>query len=82
MAIHWKIPFMSLRTGTVYTVNIFDDAYSGAGVTLKGAAEPFVTEENDDDDIFMPVRTQSGYLRIVDDGKDDRWQCAELIRRH
>lgn len=62
---------MSLRTGTVYTVNIFDDAYSGAGVTLKGAAEPFVTEENDDDDIFMPVRTQSGYLRIVDDGKDD-----------
>lgn len=68
MAIHWKIPFKSLRTGTLYTVNIYDGDFSGTAVTLKGAASPFETEELNDEDIFTPVRTQSGYIRIVDDG--------------
>lgn len=62
----WKIPFMSLN-GTSYEVQV-DGAT--AETTLTGAAQPFVTQEDDDDDIFMPVRTQSGYLRIVDTGKD------------
>ena len=70
MAIHWKIPFKSLRTGTVYTVNIYDSSYSGDAVELKGAAQPFQTQEDGDDDMFKPVRTQSGYIRFVDDGKD------------
>ena len=82
MAIHWKIPFKSLRTDTLYTVNIYDDSYSGSPVQLMGAAEPFVTQEDDSDDMFIPVRTQTGYIRIVDNGKDangrtlaaaDRW---------
>lgn len=68
MAVRWQIPFMSLRTGTVYTVNIFDSDYSGSVVVLKGGAQPFETEELSDEDIFTPVRTQSGYIRIVDDG--------------
>ena len=68
--IFWKIPFKSIRSGTVYTVNVYKDASvpTGYPLTLKGAAQPFVTEEDDDDDIFTAVRTQSGYLRIVDDG--------------
>ena len=70
MAIHWKIPFKSLRTGTVYMVNVYDANFSGTAVTLKGGADPFTTDENDDDDVFTPARTQSGYLRIVDDGRD------------
>ena len=62
----YTISFKSLRAGTVYTVNIG----SGIGdVALKGAAQPFVTQEDDDEDMFTPIRTQSGYLRIVDDGK-------------
>lgn len=82
MAIHWKIPFKSLRTDTLYTVNIYDDSYTGSPVQLTGAAEPFVTQEDDSDDMFIPVRTQTGYIRIVDNGKDangrtlataDRW---------
>ena len=68
MAIHWQVQFKSLRAGTDYTVNVYDDNYSGNPIELKGAAEPFVTDEDDDDDFFKPVRTQSGYLRIVDDG--------------
>ena len=69
--IHWKIPFMSLRGGTLYTVNIYKDGAlpSGHPLTLKGAAQPFVTQENDDEDQFIAIRTQTGYLRIVDDGK-------------
>lgn len=70
MAIHWQIPFKSLRAGTVYTVNIYDAAHSGNPVVLKGGARPFTTQEDDDDDEFKPIRTQSGYIRIVDDGKD------------
>ena len=47
--------------GTIYTVLV-------DGVTLSTtpplAADPFTTREDDDDDIFKPVRTQSGYLRL------------------
>lgn len=57
---------MSLRARTVYTVNVGGGA--GAAVALKGGAQPFTTQESDDDDPFCPIRTQTGYLRIVDDG--------------
>ena len=70
MAIHWQVKFKSLRAGTDYSVNIYDVNYSGNPIPLKGGAEPVVTQEDDDEDMFLPVRTQSGYIRIVDDGKD------------
>lgn len=70
MAIHWKIPFKSLTAGTDYTVNVYDSAFTGTPVVLYGAANPFETQEDDDEDPFTPVRTQSGYLRIVDTGED------------
>ena len=69
MAIHWQIPFKSLRVGTNYTVNIYDSSYSGSPIKLKPGANPFTTQESDDDDMFIPIRTHTGYLRIVDDGK-------------
>lgn len=68
MALHWTIPFRSLRSNTLYTVNIYDSTYSGNPIPLKGGAQPFYTQEADDEDGFIPIRTQSGYLRIVDDG--------------
>ena len=69
--IHWKILFKSLRAGTVYTVNVWKDGSlpSGYPLTLKGAAEPMTTDEDADEDMFCPVRKQSGYFRIVDDGR-------------
>lgn len=72
MAIHWQVKFRSLRTNTLYTVNIYDDNYTDDTlVQLTGAANPFETQEDDSDDPFTPIRTQSGYLRIVDTGKDN-----------
>jgi hypothetical protein len=68
MAIHWQIKFRPLRANTLYTVNIYDNSYTGNPVQLTGADNPFVTQEDSDDDMFLPVRTQSGYLRFVDDG--------------
>lgn len=68
MAIHWQVKFRSLRANTLYTVNIYDGSYSDRPVQLTGASQPFVTQEDDSDDMFVPVRLQSGYLRIVDDG--------------
>ena len=71
MAIHWQIQFRSLRANTLYTANVYDASYAGDPVQLTGAANPFETQEDDSDDLFQAVRTQSGYLRIVDTGKDN-----------
>lgn len=51
--------------GVAYTVNIYEDGYTGSIVDLKGAPAPFVTQEDNDDDIFRAVRKQTGYLRVV-----------------
>lgn len=63
---HYIIPFKSLRQGTDYVVNVYKDGSPSGGVkTIDGAVDPFTTEEDDDDDIFTPMRTQSGTLRII-----------------
>lgn len=69
MAQHnYSITFVSLRSSTTYTLEITGG--SGAFIPLKGGAQPFSTHEDDDEDQFAPIRTQSGTIRIVDDGKD------------
>ena len=72
----YTISFKSLRAGTEYKLNI------GSGdddIALKGAAQPFVTQEDDDEDMFTPIRTQSGYLRIVDDGSVAGFNWKDLV---
>ena len=69
MAHNYTITFRSLRSSTTdapYVVTIGGGTEST--IALKPAASPFVTEEGDDEDVFCPVRTQTGYIRIVDDG--------------
>lgn len=68
MAIHWQVTFKTLRGGKTLTASVYDNLYSGEPIALKGGAEPFVTEENNDDDPFKAIRTQTGALKIVDDG--------------
>ena len=62
--VHWRVPFVSLA-GRAYNADIYEYGYNGSIVTLKGAPTPFVTQEDNDEDIFNPVRAQSGYLRII-----------------
>lgn len=55
---------------------------TGDPVTLKGGAQPMTTEEDSGEDAFQPLRTQTGYIRIVDDGKDangNAWDWKDLI---
>ena len=63
---NYTIQFKSLREGTLYTVNIAGG--SGNAIQLNGAAQPFTTDEDSGEDMFTPIRTQSGYIRIVDNG--------------
>ena len=86
--VHWKIFFKSLRAGSDYCVNIYKDGSlpSGYPLTLKGGSQPFITEEDSDDDMFAPIRTQTGYIRIVDDGHAETsggaattWNWKELL---
>ena len=74
MAVHWQIPFKSLRSGTIYTVNIYESSYGGSAVVLNGGAQPFTTKEDGNEDMFTPIRTQSGYFRIVDVGGGFNWK--------
>lgn len=67
---NYSITFKSLRSNTSYSYVLEITGGSGAFIPLKGGAQPFTTEENDDEDQFCPIRTQSGHIRIVDDGKD------------
>ena len=68
MATYWKIPFCSIND-TKYEVRI-EGAAGDDPITLFAADNPFETQEDDDRDMFKPVRTQTGYIRIVDTGKD------------
>ena len=65
MSIHWIIQFKAIRSGSVYTINIYDD-YTGSPVTLTGQANAVDIEEDKEEDMFLPVRTQSGHIRIID----------------
>lgn len=65
MAVHWTLRFKSFL-GTDYTVDIYDNDYSGSTpVELISGSQPFVTREIDDEDMYIPIRTQSGYLRFI-----------------
>jgi hypothetical protein len=49
-------------------VNISIQTDTGQNIKqLTGSEHPFVTNEANGDDIFMPVRQQTGYLRVLDD---------------
>lgn len=67
----WRIPFATI-SGTPAEIQILEKDYAGSDVTtLQGADQPFVTDEDTDTDLFLPVRTQSGYIRILaEDGVD------------
>jgi len=61
----WQVPFQSLK-GIDYTVNIYDEGYTGTPVELTPATQPFTTDEDNSEDFFYPVRGQNGTLRVID----------------
>ena len=64
----YSVPFQS-RELNQYVVYIYEQT-DGTLVTLKSGDNPFVTQEDDNDDIFTPIRKQTGYLRVIDETGD------------
>jgi len=71
----WQCQFQSLG-GTDYAVNICTKQQPGSVQMLTGASEPFTTHEDGSEDIFTPIRAQTGYLRVID---PDGSLLADLI---
>ena len=67
--VRWQVPFVS-RLGTAYRVDIYDEGYTGSPVQLIGGTSPFVTDENDSDDYFAPIRVQTGTLTVCTHDED------------
>ena len=53
--------------GTSYEADIYDNDFTGTPTEVIAGAQPFVTRELEDEDIYTPIRTQSGYLRFIVD---------------
>lgn len=66
MVIKYTIDFASLL-GKKYQVRIYDATTSATtkAVALLASAQPFTTDEGSSDDIYTPVRTQTGYIRFI-----------------
>jgi hypothetical protein len=62
--IHWQIPFASAIDKKQYRVDIYQEGYTGNIVTLLAGSSPFNTEEDNNPDLFTPIRTQSGTLQV------------------
>ena len=60
--IRWQIPFVSIG-GTHYRIDIYDEG-TFTPVTITGGTSPFTTSEDDSDDYFAPIRTQSGTIEV------------------
>lgn len=65
--IRWQIRFKTLNDSNG-RIDIYDEGWTGGVTDLEPAANPFTTEEDSDDDYLKPVRAQTGYLRVVDNG--------------
>lgn len=64
--IRWQMNFCNVADKQ-YRVNILDEGWTGSVTQLTGSDDPFVIEEDDDDDTFTPIRTKTGYINIVTD---------------
>lgn len=67
--VKWTVPFKSVLENS-YTVKILVDGYEGDAIPLRASTSPFETNENRSDNRFTPIRSQTGYIRIVDNGFD------------
>lgn len=62
---HWQIPFVA-KDGHEYVIYIHEQDYDDQLDTLTAATDPFVTQEDNSSDIYIPFRTQTGYIRVID----------------
>lgn len=69
-AIRWQVKFKTLNEKNAL-IDIYEKDWTGTITQLEPAVNPITTEEDSDDDYLKPVRTQTGYLRVIDNGDLD-----------
>lgn len=67
--VRWQVNFVA-KNGDKFRIEILEDGWYEEPVRLLGAESPIETREDNPTDLFTPVRKQTGFLRIVDTGKD------------
>lgn len=70
MGVHWKVSFRT-RGEKLGVLNLYDSSYSGDPIELTPAAVPFETQEDSADTWFVPIRKQTGYIRVLDEGNTE-----------
>lgn len=68
--VHWKIQFRT-RSEKLGVLNLYEENYSGEVVELTPAAVPFETQEDSSDKWLEPIRKQTGYIRVLDEGNTE-----------
>lgn len=68
--VHWRVSFRT-RSEKLGVLNLYDNSYSGSPIDLTPAAVPFETQEDSADAWFVPIRKQTGYIRVLDEGNTD-----------
>ena len=68
--VHWRISFRT-RSEKLGVLSLYEDNYSGEVVELTPAAVPFETQEDSSDKWLEPIRKQSGYIRVIDEGNTE-----------
>lgn len=79
--IHWRISFRT-RSEKLGVLNLYEENYSGEVVELTPAAVPFETQEDSSDKWLEPVRKQTGYIRVIDEGNIDGIMPVGLMDRY
>lgn len=77
----WTSSFQSSEKVN-YTINILVDGYNGNAKRIEAAENPFTIDEDNSDEYFKPIRTQTGYIRIINRDTDldgNTFNYSELI---
>lgn len=76
-----EIRFTPTNSNSELTLTIGEAAQGATATRVEGTRDVFVTNEEDDSDVFMPVRTTSGTVRFYN--KDNAWsQLANISNTH
>lgn len=68
--IHWTVSFRT-RGEKLGVLKLYEENYAGEVVEMTPAVVQFETEEDSADTWFVPIRKQTGYIRVLDEGNTD-----------
>ncbi len=83
--IRWMIPFKTLDERDA-VINIYKEGNFDEVIKLEPAYNTFETQESTDEELMKPIRTHTGYIRIIDNGdisglmpSDNRQHYVEFL---